>query len=131
MSAAAQEFSFAFDSRYRTVARLFGVTEANARVVVSDASFDARYGPWKVSTALTNITGLQLTGPYNFLKTAGPAHYSFSDHGLTFASNGRHGVCLEFRVPLHGAPFGLIRHPNLTVTVADCPGLIAAIKNRQ
>lgn len=131
MSSPEQEFAFAFESRYRRVARLFGVTEATTRVVVSDSSFDTRYGPWKVSTALTNITGLQLTGPYNFFKTVGPAHYSFADHGLTFATNGRQGVCLEFRVPIHGAPFGLIRHPNLTVTVADGPGLIAAIKNRQ
>ena len=126
-----QQFDFAFEPRYARVARLFGVSPANTRVVVSDSNFDARYGLWKVSTPLSNITGAQLTGPYSYLKTVGPAHYSFADHGLTFATNGRQGVCLEFRSPIAGAPFGLVRHPNLTVTVTDGPGLIAAILGRQ
>jgi hypothetical protein len=131
MTSAEQEFAFAFEPSYSRVARLFGVTQANTRVVLTDTEFRARYGPWKVVTPLTNIAGAQLTGPYSYLKTVGPAHYSFSDHGLTFATNGRQGVCLEFRLPIKGAPFGLVRHPNLTVTVADGPGLIAAIGHRR
>ena len=127
MSAAGRKFVFAFQPSYARVARLFGVTQANTHVVVTGTTFEARYGPWKVSTPLTNITSAQLTGPYSYLKTAGPAHYSFADHGLTFATNGRQGVCLEFRLPISGAPFGLVHHPNLTVTVADGPGLIAAV----
>ncbi len=131
MNSAEQEFEFAFEPSYSRVARLFGVTRGNARVVLTDTEFRARYGPWKVVTPLDNITSTQLTGPYSYLKTVGPAHYSFADHGLTFATNGRQGVCLEFRLPISGAPFGLVRHPNLTVTVADGPGLIAAITSRQ
>ncbi len=131
MSPADQQFDFDFEPSYSRVARLFGVTRANTWVVVTGTEFRARYGPWKVATALSNITTAQLTGPYSYLKTVGPAHYSFADHGLTFATNGRQGVCLEFRLPIAGAPFGLVRHPNLTVTVADGPGLIAAVTGRQ
>ncbi len=131
MNLGEQEFEFAFESSYSRVARVFGVTRTNTRVVLTDTEFRARYGPWKVITPVDNITGMQLTGPYNYFKTVGPAHYSFSDHGLTFATNGRQGVCLEFRMPINGAPFGLVHHPNLTVTVADGPGLIEAIRSRQ
>ncbi len=131
MTPADQEFEFAFEPSYSRVARLFGVTRANTRVTLTGTEFRARYGPWKVITPLNNITATTLTGPYSYLKTAGPAHYSFADHGLTFATNGRQGVCLEFRVPINGAPFGLVHHPNLTVTVADGPGLIEAIRSRQ
>ena len=64
-----------------------------------------------------------------FVKTAGPAHLSLADRGLTFATNGDRGVCLIMREPVSGIdPFGLLRHPNLTVTVADCDGLVNAVQ---
>lgn len=64
------------------------------------------------------------------LKTAGPAHLSLADKGLTFATNGDHGVCPIMRQAVPGIdPFGLLRHPNLTVTVADCDGLVEACRH--
>ena len=48
----------------------------------------ARFGPWQVQTALDNIADVSITGPYTFVKTAGPAHLSLADRGLTFATNG-------------------------------------------
>ena len=84
----------------------------------------ARFGPWQAQTALDNIVDVAITGPYMFLKTAGSAHLSLADKGLTFATNGDRGVCLTMREPIPSIdPFGLLRHPNLTVTVADCEGL--------
>lgn len=78
--------------------------------------------------AADNISEVSLTGPYMFLKTAGPAHLSLSDRGITFASNSRQGVCIAFAEPVGGIePLGVIKHPNLTVTVADCAGLLAAL----
>ncbi len=54
---------------------------------------------------------------------------SLADRGLTFATNGDRGVCLFMRGPIPGIdPFGLLRHPNLTVTVADCDGLAHAMQ---
>ena len=104
---------------------MFGITESRAILAVDGTELTARFGPWLLSTTVDNVTSTSITGPFAYLKTAGPAHLSFADRGLTFATNGRTGVCLEFREPVRGIdPFGLIRHPNLTVTVADTAGLI-------
>ncbi|WP_082683085.1 hypothetical protein [Mycobacterium sp. GA-1285] len=88
----------------------------------------ARFGPWQIQTALTNIADASITGPYTFVKTAGPAHLSLADRGLTFATNGDRGVCLAMVEPIRGIdPFGLLQHPNLTLTVDDCDALLRAV----
>ncbi len=75
-----------------------------------------------------NVIGWELSGPYAFAKTAGPARLSFADKGLTFATNHRAGVCLKFATPIRGIdPLGLIRHPGLTLTPADREGFVAAV----
>lgn len=124
-------FPFRFDPRYLAASLVFGVTPATARVIVTDHELHARFGPWRVRTPLANITGTQVTGPYSFVKTAGPAHLSFTDHGLTFATNSERGLCIEFAEPVRGLdPFGRLRHPGLTVTVKDVDGLAAALAHR-
>ncbi len=124
----ADRTSFAFDPRYRLAARLFGVTPANAYVELDDDRFTARFGPWVVDTPRSNITGAGVSGPYSVVRTIGGAHLSFADRGLTFATNDRAGVCIEFREPVTGIdPFGKIRHPGLTVTVADPEALVAEL----
>ncbi len=85
--------------------------------------------PWHVQTALDDIIDFAITGPYMFVKTAGPADLSLDDRGLTFATNGNRGVRLIMREAIPGIePFGLLRHPNLTVTVANCDELAHAVK---
>ena len=80
------------------------------------------------ATEFSNITAVELTGPYRFHRTAGPARYSLADRGLTFATNGDRGVCITFREPIAGLePTGRLLHPNLTLTVADCEGLAHAL----
>ena len=37
---------------------------------------------------------MEITGPYAFWKTAGPARYAVTDSGLTFATNGDRGVLI-------------------------------------
>jgi hypothetical protein len=121
-------FEFAFAPAYRRFARAFGVTPATAWVEVDDERFEARFGPWRVRTPLTNITGVDVTGPYAFWKTAGPARLAITDRGLTFATNGDRGVCVRFHAPITGIePFGVIRHPTLTLTLADIDGFIRAL----
>ena len=91
---------------------------------VGDEAFEARFGPWRVRTPLTNITDVDVTGPYAFWKTAGPARLAITDRGLTFATNGERGVLIVFATPVRGLdPLGILRHPELTVTVADVDGL--------
>jgi hypothetical protein len=123
-----QEFPFRFDPAYRLAALPFGVTPHNAMITVSDTDLRVRFGLWRVSTSLQNIVNVSITGPYAVWKTAGPARLTFSDRGLTFATNRERGVCLEFAEPIRGIePTGRLVHPNLTLTPQDCAGLARAL----
>jgi hypothetical protein len=123
-----QRFEFEFAPAYRRAARPFGITPARAWVQIDDEDVIANYGPWRLRTPRSNISQVAITGPYRFYRTAGPARLGVSDGGLTFASNGQRGVLLSFRnrVPAID-PLRLIRHPELTVTVADVDGLVRAL----
>lgn len=123
-----QEYAFAFEDRYARAGRLFGITPSRARILVGDGRLRVRFGPWHVETELANIRTVAVTGPYAFLKTAGPARLGVTDRGLTFATNSRSGVCLEFHQRITGIdPAGVIKHPNLTLTPEDVSGLAAAL----
>ena len=127
---AAKVFPFAFDPRYRLAALPFGVMPRTARVTVGD-ELRVAFGPWRLSTPLSNIAAVEVTGPYGFVKTAGPAHLSFSDRGVTFATNGQRGVCVRFREPVKALdPTGRLRHPGATLTVADVDGLATLLRRR-
>lgn len=127
--AIAVSFSFRFTTAYRAVAALFGVTPDRTGVTVAGGTLEVRYGPWRVATDLANVAGTELTGPYSWRKTIGPAHMSLADRGLTFASNPERGLCIRFDEPVAGIePTGRLRHPALTVTVADPGALAAALK---
>jgi hypothetical protein len=124
-------FQFRFTDSYRMAARPFGVRPDNAYVDVDERHISAWYGPWLVQTPLENITGVDVTGPYRFIKTAGPARLGVTDRGITFASNGERGVCITFAEKVWGFDrLGLVRHPNLTVTVDDVERLAEVLSNR-
>ena len=121
-------FPFLSAPAHRVFALLFGVTPGNAAVEVSDGHLLARYGLWSVRTPLSNVRSTEATGPYTTLKTIGPAHLSLADRGLTFSSNAERGLCICFHEPVAGLePTGRLRHPALTVTVADVDALAAAL----
>jgi hypothetical protein len=127
-----QRFAFRFDLAYRLAARPFGITPERAWVQIDDEQLIARYGPWRLRTTLANISRVAITGPYRFYRTAGPARLGVTDAGLTFASNGEEGVLLTFRTRVPAIdPLGVIRHPELTVTVADVHGLVSALADRR
>jgi hypothetical protein len=123
-----QTFPFRFTTPYRLAGLPFGITPATAAVHVLDGELAVRFGLWKLRTTLTNVTSTTVTGPFGFLKTAGPAHLSLADRGLTMATNGTRGLCITFCEPVPGIePTGTLRHPALTVTVADCQGLATVL----
>jgi hypothetical protein len=126
-----QRFEFRFDGLHRLAAAPFLVSPATSVVTVDRrrGRFTARFGPWRVETALENIASTETTGSYTPLKTVGPAHLSLSDRGLTFATNDQRGLCIRFHTPVRGIdPLGVIRHPGLTVTVDDVDGLRTALE---
>lgn len=120
----ARLFRFRFAAPYRLPALLFGVTHRSAEVCVDDTMLQIRFGPWRVRTSLDNVVSTTRTGPFSLIKTMGPARLSFADRGLTCATNSEQGLCIRFAKPVRGLdPLGLVRHPAVTVTVADCNSL--------
>ncbi|MBO0680376.1 hypothetical protein JRC04_23160 [Mycolicibacterium sp. S2-37] len=126
-----QTFPFRFTRPYQLAAAPFGIHPSTAEVVIHDDQLICFFGPWQVASSLDNIIAVAITGPYSFVRTAGSARMSMADRGLTLATNGDRGVCMLFEVPVPGIePTGRLRHPNLTVTVADCDGLAKALAPR-
>lgn len=126
-----RRFSMRFDWRYRLAALPFAVTPESAFVDVHDGRLEAHFGPWAVETPLSNVAGVEVSGPYHVLTTIGPPHLSLTDRGLTFATNRDRGVCIRFRDPVPGIdPIGAVHHPGLTVTVDDVEGLRTLLAER-
>ena len=118
--AVTHHFDFAVDPLFRIVGAPLGIRPDACSVDVDDRELVARFGRWSVATPLSNLASATVTGPYSLPKVIGPPHLSFADHGLTFATNARAGVCLRFHAPVTGlVPFGPAMHPGLTVTVDD------------
>lgn len=111
---------FAFAPSYRVPALVFGITSRTTWVDVDDDGLAVRFGPWRLRTPLANVAGWEHSGGFGYLKTVGPAHLSFSDRGVTFATNGDAALCVRFHEPVAGIdPTRLVKHPGATITVAD------------
>ena len=125
----AGQFEMAFDPRFRLPLAALGVTPATAHVTLTPDRLVACFGPWVCGTALSNVRAVSLTGPYHWYRAIGP-RLSLADHGLTFGTTTTGGVCLQLRDPVPGIdPTGLIRHPNLTLTVADPQRFATAVRH--
>lgn len=115
----ADRYRFAFDRRFEGLLRLLGVHPDRAHVEITDRQLTARFGPWLVRTPLDNIEDVEVTGPHRPIKAIGP-RFSPSTRSLTFGSNAKRTVRISFRRPVTGMePFGVVRHPTLSVSVAD------------
>jgi hypothetical protein len=88
-----------------------------------------RFGPWSLRTPRHNVADAVQTGGFAWIKTAGPPHLSFTDRGVTFATNGERAVCLTFHEPVRAIePTGILRHPGATLTVADPTAFLRALE---
>jgi len=113
-------FEFEFAPSYRVPALVFGIRPRTAHVTVTDDELRVRFGPWVLVTDRANVAGTELSQDFSWIKTAGPPHLSFSDRGITFATNGERALCVQFLEPVCGIdPTRTIRHPAATLTVAD------------
>jgi hypothetical protein len=121
---ASQRFLFARDPRFPWLAGLLG---GSAGVTVDDDALDVRFGPWRLHTLRSNVTGASVTGPYLAVKALGP-RLSMSDRGVTFGTTTTTGACVLFDRPVPALdPLGLLRHPGATLTVEDPAALVAAL----
>ncbi|HVL80014.1 MAG TPA: hypothetical protein VM840_00300, partial [Actinomycetota bacterium] len=99
-----RRFEFAFDDRYLPMLAAFGVTRGRAHVEV-DEDLRVRFGLFSLSTPVSNVRALELTGPYRWYRAIG-IRMSLADRGLTFGTTVAGGVCLLFRDPVAGiGPF--------------------------
>ncbi len=125
----AGQFEMAFDPRFRLPLATLGVTPATAHVTVTADRLIACFGPWTCRTTPANVRAVRLTGPYHWYRAIGP-RLSLADHGLTFGTTTARGVCLLLREPVPGIdPLGVIRHPGLTLTVADPARFAATVRH--
>lgn len=121
-------FEFDFDAKFMAPLVAFGATPMSSGVTLSDdGRLIARFGFTTMETEVSNITGIELSGPYRALKAIG-IRLSLTDRGLTFGSNTREGVCIKFATPVTASPpWGTIKHPGLTLTLKDRDRFAAAI----
>ena len=120
-------FAFRFDPTFLAPLAAVGVTPKSAWIEVGE-DVRVRFGPWSLRTPLDNVVSTQRSGGYRWYRAIGP-HLSFTDRGVTFGTNTAAGLCVLFEDPVPGLfPFGVIRHPGMTVTPVDVDGLETALR---
>ncbi|HVA61612.1 MAG TPA: hypothetical protein VNG13_13910 [Mycobacteriales bacterium] len=120
-------FEFRFDPRFALPLAALGVLPRTTSVTVSETVLVVRFGLWRLRTGLDNVAGVERSGPYRAYRAIGP-RLSFTDHGVTFGTNTRAGLCVKFHRPVPALePSGRLRHPGMTVTVEDLEGLAGAL----
>lgn len=123
-----QVFTFDFHPRYRYLLLPWGVTPDNSFVALTDdEQFHAKFGRWEIKTPLSNLSGYQRSGDYKWYRAIG-IRGSWADHGLTFGSTTKQGVCVTFDKPVKAFLPGMPDHPGLTVTVENADGLVTALQ---
>lgn len=118
-------FPYELDKRWFALFAVLGVNDQDGVHVTQDGSLLATFGRVKVEAPLSNVTHTAVTGPHRWYTAVG-LRLSFSDDGLTFGTNHRKGLCIEFREKIPKV-IGLREHSSLWVSVADPEGLATAI----
>jgi hypothetical protein len=125
-----EQFEFEFEPRFRPLLALFGVTPGTAHVTLTPERLMARFGPWSCESPIANVVQVCATGPYRWYTAIG-ARGSFVDRGLTFGTTTEGGVCVLFREPVAGLlPFDSLRHPGITLTLAEPGQFMASLRRR-
>ncbi len=119
-----QHFEYDLDERFKAIWWPLGVRQGHG-VTIDGDRLTARYGHLTLRTPLDNVVGGHITERYRWWTAVG-VRLSFADDGLTFGTSTRRGVCIHFADRVGGV-IPTRSHSALTVTVADCEGLIEAI----
>ena len=119
-------FPYDFDLRFALIWRPLGAKPATDGVTIGKTNVIATYGRFRVETPLTNVDCAEKTGPYKWWRAVG-LRGSGVDSGITFGTTPRGGVCILFKDRIDQVLPTAKAHAGLTVTVADCDGLVAAL----
>jgi hypothetical protein len=118
-------FPYRFDRRFLLQWVPFGPRPDRDGVTLSEEMLRATFGRLVLETPRANLAGGHVTSRYHWYKAIG-ARLSAADDGLTFGTNAERGVCIHFVEPVAHV-LGPRAVSALTVTVADCDGLVDAI----
>lgn len=117
-----RRFPIRLGPKSRPLLLLFGVRESNAWVEL-DGELEARFGFFRLRTALENVARWRIEGPWSWFTAIG-VRRSIRHGDVTFGGNHRGGVRLDFNHPVRWTIFTV---PALYVTVADMQGLATAL----
>lgn len=121
-----QFFRYRFDDRWKALFLVLGVRDHHGVTVDRDRGvLRATYGRWSIETDLDNIDHTHVTGDHRWYTAVG-LRLSAADTGITFGTNHRLGLCIEFveKIP---KVIGFRDHAALWVSVDDPDGLAEAI----
>ena len=118
-------FPYRLDHRWDLLFKALGVNESDGVHLTDDGQLLATYGRVQVETPMSNIDHTLVTEDHRWYTAVG-LRLSFADDGLTFGTNHRSGLCIEFieKIP---KVIGFKKHSALWVSVADPEGLATAI----
>jgi len=117
-------FAYEVDGRWGPLFKILGLERSDG-VTLVDGELRATYGRLAVTTPLDNVVGTSITGPHRWYTAVG-VRLSFADDGLTFGTNHKRGLCIEFAEKIPRV-IGLKDHSTLWVSVADPEALAAAL----
>jgi hypothetical protein len=87
-------FPYERDDRWRLLLAPLGIDDDDGVTVGPDV-VRATFGYFSVETPRANVVGTKVTGPHRWWTAVG-LRLSFSDDGITFGTNNRRGLCLDF-----------------------------------
>ena len=118
-------FPYELDRRWNPLFLALGLGPDDGVYVGDDRSLRVTFGRVGIDTTVDNVDHTQVTGPHRWYTAVG-LRLSFADDGITFGTNHRRGLCIEFveRVP---KVIGFKPHSAVWVSVADPEGLADAI----
>ena len=118
-------FPYELDRRWTAMFAVLRVGSDDGVTLTDDGMLRATFGWAKVVTPLDNVDHTSVSGPHRWYTAVG-LRLSFADDGLTFGTNHRRGLCIEFVDPVPKV-IGFRGHSALWVSVADPEGLADAI----
>jgi len=117
-----RRFPIRVGRRSRLLLALFGVRRGNTYVDLGD-TLDARFGIFRITTPVPNISTWRIEGPWHWITAIG-VRRSVRHGDIAFDGTHTGGVRIEFREPVRFGPF---RQTALYVTVEDLEGFAAAL----
>jgi hypothetical protein len=119
-------YPFRLDSRLRIPLFAWGVVRRTAYVDIDEDRLTARFGWFRISTALANVERWEISGPYKWYRVLG-VRGTIRKPEITFGGSTHGGVAVFFgqRVPFWG-----VRTRVLYLTVDDLEGFAAQLTRR-